>query len=437
MTANTPAQDQAALLNADQDAAVEDQAYAESAILLARQPILDRNLQVWGYELLYRSSSANHCDANESNARATARVIVNSLLNIGIDNLVGSKLAFINVEREILLSELLGVLPRGRVVLEILETVAFDPEIAAACAAARNNGLMLALDDVDDKTYGNPLLGLVDIVKVDFQSASAVAIKQLASRHNSDSRPVLLAEKVETQEQFEEAISLGYQYFQGFFFARPALISGCSLPASTISLLRILGQLAIPDLSISRLEASVRQHLSLVHRLFRYVNSGAFARQSRIHSVQHALALLGMDQLRKLLSLMVVADINGKGPQELLVMALVRARMAEMFAPSFGLANRQASLFTMGLFSLLDVILRRPLEEILRELNLDEDLSAALLQQSPTDHPVRRLYDLVVACEIADWSAIVKGAEGANISLKDLSEGHLQAIRWADQVAAA
>jgi c-di-GMP-related signal transduction protein len=360
---------------------------------------------------------------------------VNSLLNIGVDNLVGSKLAFINVEREMLLSELLGALPRDRVVLEVLETVAFDPEITAACAAARNNGFKLALDDVDDRTYRNPLLGLFDIVKVDFQSASAT-IKHLASQHRGGNRPVFVAEKVETEEEFREAMSLGYQYFQGYFFAQPTLISGRPLPTNTISLLRILGQLAIPDMSISRLTMSVRQHVSLVHKLFRYVNSGAFARRSPIHSVEHALALLGMDQLRKLLSLMVVADINGKGPRELLVMALVRARMAETFAPSFGLADRQASLFTMGLFSLLDVILRRPLEEILSELNLDEDLSAALLRQCPTDHPVRRLYDLAVACEVADWSAIVKGAEGARISLRDLSEGHLRAVRWADQVSA-
>jgi len=133
---------------------------------------------------------------------------------------------------------------------------------------------------------------------------------------------------------------------------------------------------------------------------------------------------------------MVFADINSKGPQELLVMALLRARMAEILAPSFGLAERQASLFLMGMFSLLDAILLRPLEEILSELNLDEDLSDALLGRCPNQHPVRRLYELVVAYERSDWSALVKGAEDAEISLKDLSEGHLRAVRWADEVSA-
>jgi len=416
-------------LDADQAEAVADAVCSESAILLARQPIFDRDLQVVGYELLYRSDAADHYKADEPGTRATARVIVNSLLNIGIDNLVGAKYAFINVDRELLLSESLDVLPRQRVVLEILETVAFCPEIAAACAAARGDGFMLALDDVDETSCESPFLGLVDIVKVDFLSASLSVRKQLADRYGQASRPALLAEKVETSEQFNEAMSLGYEYFQGYFFARPSLISGRGLPTETVSLLRILGQLASPDITISRLEVSVRQHVSLVHKLVRYANSAAFARRAPVQSVQHALALLGIDQLRKLLPLMVIADFNGAGPQELLLTALARARMTEILAPRFGLGDRPGLLFLMGLFSLLDVILQRPLEEILSELNLDEDLVGTLLGRCPVDHPVRRLHELVVAYESSDWASVLRGAEEAGLSLRDLSEAHLRAFQ--------
>ncbi len=407
---------------------------SESTVLLARQPIFDRNRRVWGYELLYRSGGANYCDENEPGGRATARVIVNCLLNIGIDTLIGAKQALINVDREMLLGDFLWTLPRDKVILEILETVVGDAEIVKVCSEARDKGFVLALDDVDERAYGSPLLDLVDIIKVDFRSASLDARQELARRYGSG-RTIMLAEKVETEEEFQNALSLGYQFCQGYFFARPALVSGRPLPVATVSLLRILGQLSDPDISINRLERAVQQHVSLAVKLIRYLNSGAFRWNSPIQSLQHALTLLGTDQLRKIVSLMIIADINGSGPRELLVKALLRARMCELLSLNFGLTARSGSLFLMGLFSLIDVILRRPMEKALSELNLEDDISNALLERLPGDHPIRHLYEVVVAHELADWSSLERWTRDANVDLKKVTQCHLQALQWADEAS--
>jgi len=405
-----------------------------STVLLARQPIFDRNLQVWGYELLYRNGPTNHCEDTGAPGQATANVIVNYLLNAGLNNLVGSALAFINVDRETLLGGNLLMLPRNKVVLEILETVEPDAEVIEACTELRSKGFILALDDVDDQLQPSPLLNLASLIKVDFQKTMPACRKDLVKRYGRGGT-TMLAEKVESEEEFEQAGSFGYQYFQGYFFARPTLVFGRPLPSSTLALLRILGELASPDVSVRRLEVLVKQHVSLSYKLIRYINSGAFAWRGSIQSLRHALTLMGMDQLQKLLSLMVVADINGKGPRELLLTALVRARMSEMLGPSFGLEGREASLFLMGLFSLLGAILHRPLDEVLTELNLEPDVSDALLGRSPSDNPLPRLFAFVVACESGDWSSLEAAAERARINLQRVSEGHIQALQWAEQIA--
>lgn len=423
-----------AALDARPNTVAPDITLAESTVLLARQPIFDRKLQVWGYELLYRSGNANQYDINEPSGRATARTIVNALLNIGLDDLVGSKLAFINFDREMLLSEFAWTLPREKVVIEILETVAADPEIVAICSAARKRGFKLALDDVDESAYGNPMADLVDILKVDFRATSNAAREKLARRYGGG-RTTLLAEKVETEEEFHQATSLGFQYVQGYFFARPALVSGRPLPVAAVSLLRILGQLSDPDLSVKQLEAAVRQQVSLAHKLIRYMNSAAFVWKSPIQSIQHALALLGTEQLRKIVSLMIIADLSGSGPKELLVKALLRARMAELVSPAFGLEDRSGTLFLMGLFSLLDVILARPMEEILSGLNLEAEICDVLLARSPKDNPIRRLHELVIAYEVADWPAVVTQMGHTRVDLNEISAFHRQAVRWADEVS--
>ncbi len=406
-------------------------------VLLACQPILDTSAQPWAYELLCRIGTANAYDPGDSTAmQSTATVIVNCLLNVGIDGLVGTKRACINVDREMLLSGYLWALPRDRVVFEILETVEPDAEVIAACVEAKQKGFLLALDDVTEQSHGNPLLKIVHIVKVDFRATSPAARKEIPFRY-ARGGTIMVAEKVESEEEFQEAVSCGYQYFQGYFLARPKMVSGRKIPAGMASLLRNLGDLAQEEVMLGPLEKSVRQHVTLAYKLIRYLNSGAFMWCEPIRSVRHALALLGIDRLRKVLTLMILADIHGKGPRELMVTALLRARMLETLGPRFNVPNRGASLFLMGMFSLLDAILRRPLADVLSELNLEVDIADALLGRGSGDRPLHRLFALVTACERADWSTVEASAASARLDLDDLAKEHLRAQQWARETAPA
>ena len=409
----------------------------ELGVLLACQPIFDASVQPWAYELLYRSGTANQYEAGDSAAmQSTATVIVNCLLNVGIDSLVGPKRACINVDREMLLSGYLWALPSDRVALEILETVEPDAEVIAVCREAKRQGFLLAMDDVSEESHGNPLLKIVDIVKVDFRATSPAARKEMVYRYRRGGT-IMVAEKVASEEEFQEAVSCGYQCFQGYFLARPKMVAGRSIPVGTVSLLRILGQLAQEEFMLGPLEKSIRQHVTLAYKLIRYLNSGAFMWCEPIRSVRHALALLGIDRLRKVLTLMILADIHGKGPRELMVTALLRARMLEALGPRFHVPNRGASLFLMGMFSLLDAILRRPLTDVLGELNLEVDIADALTGRSSSDRPLHRLLAFVTAYERADWSTVEASAASVHLSLDDLAKEHLQAQKWAREAAPA
>lgn len=412
-----------------------ESAEVESNVLLACQPIFDVTVQPFGYELLCRIGSANEYTAGDSSAmQSTATVIVNSLLNIGIDSLVGSKLAFINVDREMLLSGYLWALPPDRMVLEILETVEPDAQVIAACQEAKQKGFTLAMDDVTAESQGNPLLSIADILKVDFRATSSEARKKMVSLHGGG-KGIMLAEKVETEEEFREAVSCGYQYLQGYFLARPKMVTGRAIPPGTASLLRILGELSQNDVSLDTLQKSIQPHVPLTYKLIRYLNSGAFAFRDPIRSVRHALALLGVDRLRRVLTLMILADIQGKQPRELMVAALLRARMLETIGPHSGVPNRGASLFLMGMFSLLDAMLRRPLTDVLSELNLEADIEDAMLGRGSCDRPLHRLFALVTAYERADWKTVEARAASLHLNLSEIATEHLQAQKWAREIA--
>lgn len=209
------------------------------------------------------------------------------------------------------------------------------------------------------------------------------------------------------------------------------MVSGDTIQAGTTSLLRILGELAQKDVGLGTLEKSIRPHVVRTYKLIRYLNSGAFMWRRPIRSVRHALALLGVDQLRKVLPLMILADIHGWGPRELMMTALLRGRMLEILGPRLNLPYQGASLFLMGICSLLDAILIRPLPDIMGELNLDAEIANILLGRSSRDCPLGRLFTLVTAYERADWDTVEAIAAAVNFDLDELAKEHLRARQWA------
>ena len=404
-------------------------------IFVARQPIFRRDLQVHGYELLYRGSPENTFDGTMRDV-ATARVIANVFLTIGAEQLLNGKIAFINFDATLLTLEYAALLPSRSAVVEILEDTEPADNVLAACHSLKQHGYTLALDDSTSADRLTPWLGLVDIVKVDWRATSEEAraeILAVCRRHKIR----VLAEKLETQPEFDAAAAEGYDYFQGYFFARPVVHKGRAMPEAKLVLLQLLREVSREDLDFDAVEKLLQRNVALVYKLLRYVNSPLFAWQCKIKSVRHALALLGQQELRKWICLLLVAGLGEGAVPELLVRSLVRARFAELLSPKMRLGARKASAFLLGLLSHLDVLLRCPMDEALSGLKLEDDLANALLSHSAPKDTLGRLYSLIQAYEAADPDRLLPIASDCRIATSDLRDAYVKAVAWADAASAA
>src|SRR5262249_41905295 len=294
------------------------------------------------------------------------------------------------------------LLPRERVVLELLETVEPDAEVQAACRRLKTNGYMLALDDYAGAAELEPLLDLVSLVKVDVRlwpdAFAPAALAPLQRR-----KLVLLAEKVETHDEAGAALAAGYDLLQGYYYCRPQLIEGRDLPPSKLAVLRFLAEMSAEDTSFERLEELFRADVGLTLRLLRYLNSAAFGWRQEIASLHHALELMGERPLRRWAMMLAMMTLCDDRPHELLVTALSRARFAERISGPVGLPDREHELFLAGMLSLVAAMVGRPAPEILSGLSLPEDVSQAVLERGS---PLGPVLDLVTAYERGDWQRV-------------------------------
>jgi len=402
-------------------------------VFVARQPIFDRRQRVYGYELLFRPHLDSTASGTASSA-ASLRVITNSLLSIGVEALLAGTRAFINFPEQLLTDERALSLPPSMAVIEILETVKTGPAVMAACRNLRAKGYTLALDDFPQQADYAELAGLVDIIKVDFRATSA-AEQEAILNHYLPRGVKMLAEKVETQEEFHRARELGYHYFQGYFFARPVIVSRREVPGFKLSYLRILREIHQPELEFQELESVIQSDVSLASKLLRYVNSAVFGWISPVQSIRQALALLGEQEIRTWASLAALHTLAVDKPDELMRMALLRARFCELVAPWEGLAHRKADLFLMGLFSLLDAMLDRPLAEILAEMRLTGECAHTLLGTSHPGQPMALIYTLVREYESGNWEAFSAAANQLHVPVEIIPELYLNAVAWSHQIS--
>jgi len=397
-----------------------------NAKYVARQPILDAKQEVVAYELLFRSGLANVFDC-ESPDRASSSVIADAFLLIGLEELTGGKRAFLNFSRSLLVGDIAQLLPRELTVIELLETIEPDAEVIAACRRLKARGYTLALDDFTWSDAYRPLVELADVIKVDFlvtQGSERLTLARRLRRFGV----TLLAEKVETLEDFEEGLAAGYEWFQGFFFSRPNIVVGNDVHAYKPHYLRILELVRSPDVNLREVERSVRRDVSLCYKLLRYVNSASFARQEHVESIRHALSLVGLDEVRKWVALLTVAGMAEGKPSELIRTALVRARFCELLARPFGLPDAETNLFLVGLFSVIDALLDRPLARVLREVPLANDVALALRDQSG---PLAPPYRCVLAWEHGDWAALEALVAGLPGHGAGVPEAYRSALEWA------
>ena len=392
---------------------------------IARQPIFDSRMSVFGYELLFRNGVEN-CFSGIDGDQATSQVIATSAMLFGMENLLGDGKGFINFTRKSLLCDYASVLPKRQIVVEILENVKPDAEVMDACRRLKKQGYVLALDDfVYDAQYDG-LLKMADIVKVDFFVSNIDERRRMAEAF----KPLgikMLAEKVETREEYDQALEMGYDYFQGYFFSKPVIISKKDVPGFKINQLRILQMVNEEEMDFRGLSDLIQNEMVITYKLLRVVNSAAFGIQNKVTSIKQALNFLGENGIRKWASILLMAGLGKDKPQEQVVSSLVRAKFCELLSCVPGWQNRGASLFLIGLFSQLDAIVGRPLPELLAELPLKEEISDGILGKGELSVTL----NLIEALERGEWSEIARFANELEIEESILQDIYFKAVQWA------
>lgn len=403
---------------------------ADEKYLIGRQPILDRNSQICAFELLFRSaSSLNHASVNDA-SQATASVILNTLSGFGIKQILGDNLGFINLELEMLMSDSVELLPKELMVLELLETVAVTPELVSRCRWLKEAGFTIALDDhIYDPVY-EELYSIVDIVKIDLM-ATPVDTLEPVLEHYRKYRFKLLAEKVESKEEFNRCLELGFDYFQGYYFAKPSVIEKKKIDEGATSLLRLMRQL-MDDEEIEQIEKTFRNSPGLTYKLLLLVNSVSFAGLEKIQTVRHAISMLGRTQIKRWVQLTLFANNEGDAASNPLVdMAAVRGGLMEQMALACpGLGGRYDAAeqaFMTGILSLLESLYSISMEQVVTELNLSAEVQSALLRREGI---YGNLLTLTEALEQVDFGSATRMLDTLGIEHKTVMDQQLKAFNW-------
>lgn len=400
-------------------------------IFLGRQPILDQNQELVAFELLFRSQVQGPAIITDG-AAATASVIVNAFGEIGIESALGPYRAFINVDAELLMSELVHVLPQTRVVLEVLESVEPSDEVVARCAELRQKGFSIALDDVDGMSERvRRFAPVANIIKVDLLQVSVERLPALTSSLRSWPA-LLLAEKVDSREQLARCQSLGFELFQGFHFAKPEVLTRKRSDPGKLTLLRLLS-LVLGDAEMAQIEEQLKHHPGLTLNLMRIVNSAASGLSRKVASLREGIMILGQRQLRRWVQLLLYT--TGRNGQQmmspLMHLAATRGRLMEVLAYQERPRDKAYAekAFMTGILSLMDVLMGLPMDQILQEVRMAEYLQEALLNRAGELGWLLRVVELK---EESDFDAIsVLLAENPFITIRELASAELEALTWA------
>ena len=399
---------------------------------VARQPILDRKQRVFGYELLFRTSMANFFPDTDQET-ATTRLLSDSFLTVGLENLAGNSRAFVNFPEKMLLQKIPLHLPHTRLVVEILENVRPTPELAEACREMAQKGVRFALDDFVLTPDWYPLVEIANIVKFDVRSTPAPELERMLSQVSV--YPVrLLAEKVETYEEFQKYLGMGFEYFQGYFFSKPAIVQSKGIPPLKINLLGIMAKIGNPNLSLKELEDLIARDAGISYKLLRYINSAYFATVHKIASIRHAVSLLGLDAIRRFTSLLMMNQLGLDKPEELVRASAIRARFCDLlgqYSPCNPCA--QTDLFTLGLFSHIDALLDDSMKNCLDQLPLDKEMKEALIENKGRGAV---FLNLVRHYERGEWSMVHKLARELEIPEHHVPASYLEAVTWASALEA-
>lgn len=395
---------------------------------VARQPIFDKFQKVIAYELLFRKSLNNFYEASDADI-ATMNVISDGFLLIGMENLTGGKKAFINFTDTLLKSEIVPTLPKEIVVVEILEDVKVDEELIVACKKLKDLGYTIALDDFVFDNKFSPLIELADIIKVDFrltlERERREVIKKVVNKNIK-----FLAEKVETIEEFKEAVDYGYSYFQGYFFSKPVILSAKEVPMGRNNHIMLLSELAKPEVDFAEVENIIKKDVSLSFKLLRFINSACFGLRTKVESIRQVLILLGKEDVTKWIYLITLKDMGEGKPDELMRTSVIRGKFGELIADKAKMTKRSSDIFFMGILSLIDAITNLSMENVLAQMPIAEDIKEALLGKN---NDFRDVYELIISYESGDWNKVSILAKKLNLDEEAVPAMYFKSIEWVNE----
>lgn len=394
-------------------------------VFLARQPILDKNHRIRAYEIFYRSGFTNHYTGTDED-EASSKVIVDTFQNLGLESLTTGKPAFINFSTRLLQKQVATLFPKKQLVIEVLETVGRSDEIVEKCRELKSAGYTIVLDDFVYSKDREVFLDLADIVKVDLMTTDRRRLPELL-RLLRERNLTLLAEKVETWEDFQMATELGFTLFQGYYFSRPEIVTAKRLTPMQLNCFELISEANHGELDLDQLSERISGDLSLTYSLIRLANSAAFARRHPVRTVKQALVLLGEREIRKWVTLIALQRMSITQPEAPVTTSLVRGRFAGLLAEKTRWKEQKDTLFLAGLFSLLDVLLQRPLSLILEEVQAPFHVQELLLYGR--GH-FRDLGGLVLSYEQGRWDDVEIIAKKLEIDVAEVTRSYLDALHW-------
>ncbi|HEY0842494.1 EAL and HDOD domain-containing protein [Methylotenera sp.] len=401
----------------------------EDQVFIGRQPIMDVKQHIIGYELLFRHSADADSAVFEDELKACSNVLVNTMGDIDVQWLLGDKLAFINVNEAMLMSEFIELMPPQRTTLEILRTVVASDAVIERCRELHKLGYKIALDNPQLSAKLEPLTQFANFIKIDSLSATTQEARKLFQQYSAPNI-LMVAEKIETLEQFEAYKEIGFRRFQGFYFARPETFTAKVINPSFDSVLNLLN-LVTQDSDNRDIENGFKRDAALSFKLLRYINSVGFGLSCEIQSIQHALTILGRKQLYRWLTLLMVTAGENSTPPALMKTSITRGRLTELLGESYFEKHDRDNLFIVGVFSLLDAILKMPMDQVLEKIQLPEPVCEALLNREGVYGPFLQLTE---ACEGADSKRILELAELLQYDANKVNECHMAALAWAESL---
>ncbi|THB77051.1 MAG: HDOD domain-containing protein [Desulfobulbaceae bacterium] len=394
-------------------------------VFVARQPILTKQKKLFGYELLFRTGMNNAFPDLDGDI-ATSSLLSSSFFSSGIDKISGGRKSFINFTEALLLQGTPSMFPQEKIMIEILENIKPTDEVINACRELKKKGYTLALDDFEYSSEFNKLLSIIDVVKIDFMNTSANQIDEMLG-YLKPYKCRLLAEKIETYQDFERARKMGFAYFQGYFFSKPEILRNKDIPPGKMTVLRLISEINRTEFNIDKLEKLINQDVAVSYKLLKYLNSAYFARLSPLKSIRQAIAYLGERGIRLFVSLIATSQLGEDKPNELVRLSIVRARFLEKVGAHTG--RDSGEMFMMGLFSLIDAMLDNPMDYLVSQLPLTEQVTEALVHRGGE---LAFYLELVETFETGDWQRYEEIRDEIGLDEKLASEILLDAIEFTE-----